>query len=57
MFIGGQKVNDVRIMVEEIDFAESKNRGEKTEAKSENKDSQYDFMNLPPDLVETLPFS
>ena len=53
----GQKVYDVRIMVEEIDFAESKNSGEKTEAKSESKDSQYDFMNLPPDLVETLPFS
>lgn len=50
----GQKVNDVRIMVEEIDFAESKNSGQ---AKTENKPDVTDFLNIPDGLVECLPFS
>ena len=51
----GQKVYDVRIMVEEIDFAESKNNGQsKTESKGND---VTDFLNIPDGLVETLPFS
>ena len=49
----GQKVYDVRIMVEEIEFAESKgNDGASTEKKPGN-----DFLNIPEGLVEELPFS
>ena len=51
----GQKVYDVRIMVEEIDFAESKNNGQ---AKTESKGNDVtDFLNVPDGLVEELPFS
>ena len=51
----GQKVYDVRIMVEEIDFAESKNNGQsKTESKGND---VTDFLNVPDGLVEELPFS
>ena len=51
----GQKVYDVRIMVEEIDFAESKNSGQsKTESKGND---VTDFLNVPDGLVEELPFS
>lgn len=49
----GQKVYDVRIMVEEIDFAESKNSGEKTETKND----VTDFLNIPNGLIEELPFA
>ena len=48
----GQKVYDVRIMVEEIEFAESKKDGQ---AKQENQGA--DFLNVPDGLVEELPFS
>lgn len=47
----GQKVYDVRITVEEIEFAESK--GEKTE----KKESNDGFVNIPEGLVEELPFA
>lgn len=51
----GQKVYDVRIMVEEIDFAESKgDKAEKTESKVKD---VTDFLNIPDGLVEELPFS
>lgn len=49
----GQKVYDVRIMVEEMEFAESK--------KDNNQGAQStqgtDFLNVPEGLVEELPFS
>lgn len=49
----GQKVYDVRIMVEEMEFAESK--------KDNNQGTQSaqgtDFLNVPEGLVEELPFS
>lgn len=49
----GQKVYDVRIMVEEMEFAESK--------KDNNQNTQTtqgtDFLNVPDGLVEELPFS
>lgn len=48
----GQKVYDVRIMVEEIEFAESKKDGQQ---KQENQGG--DFLNVPDGLVEELPFS
>lgn len=51
----GQKVYDVRIMVEEIEFAESKgNEGASTSAE---KKPGNDFLNIPDGLVETLPFA
>lgn len=49
----GQKVYDIRIMVEEIDFAESKSSGESTSAE---KKPGNDFLNVPESLVEELPF-
>lgn len=49
----GQKVHDIRIMVEEAEFGESKASGEKTESKSKD---VTDFVNVPDGLVETLPF-
>ena len=48
----GQKVYDVRIMVEEIEFAESKKDGQQ---KQENQGG--DFLSVPDGLVEELPFS
>jgi len=46
----GQKVYDVRIIVEEIEFAESK--------KDTNQGTQgTDFLSVPEGLVEELPFS
>ena len=48
----GQKVYGTVILVEEIEFAESKKTG------SENKEaSSDDFINVPEGLVEELPFS
>jgi single-strand DNA-binding protein len=52
----GQKVYDVRIMVHDVEFAESKNSDSKTETKAESKDVT-DFLNIPDGLVEELPFS
>lgn len=53
----GQKVNDVRIMVEEIEFAESKNGSTETKTeKTESKDVT-DFLNVAPEIIEELPFS
>ena len=48
----GQKVYDIRIMVEEIEFAESKKDGQ--EKPQENQGG--DFLNVPDGLVEELPF-
>ena len=47
----GQKVYDVRIMCEEVEFAESKNS-------SDNSGSAdvADFINIAADIVEPLPF-
>lgn len=52
----GQKVYDVRIMVEEVEFAESKNNSEASSNNSSSADVT-DFMNIPEGLVEELPFS
>ena len=50
----GQKVYDVRIMVHDVEFAESKSSDSKTETKSKD---VTDFLNIPDGLVEELPFS
>lgn len=50
----GQKIYDVRLMVDDFEFLDNKADGEKTESKS---NGQFDFMNIPDGLVETLPFS
>lgn len=49
----GQKVYDVRIMVEEMEFAESK----KDNSQSTQDTQGTDFLNVPDGLVEELPFS
>lgn len=49
----GQKVYDVRIMVEEMEFAESK----KDNSQSTQDTQGTDFLNVPEGLVEELPFS
>ena len=59
----GQKVYGVRIMVEEIEFAESKNASSDGGSYNSGSSSQgstgggNDFMNIPDGLVEELPFS
>lgn len=51
----GQKVYDVRIMAEDVEFAESKN-GEAEQKPAEQK-ATNDFLNVPDGLIEELPFS
>lgn len=48
----GQKIYDVRLMVDDFEFLDNKADGEKTESKDVT-----DFMNVPPEIIETLPFS
>jgi single-strand DNA-binding protein len=50
----GQKIYDVRIMVHDVEFAESKNSDNKAETKSKD---VTDFLSIPDGLVEELPFS
>ena len=50
----GQKIYDVRIMVHDVEFAESKSSDSKTETKSND---VTDFLSIPDGLVEELPFS
>lgn len=50
----GQKVYDVRIMCEEVEFAESKNSSESSNSGSAD---VTDFVNIAADIVEELPFS
>ena len=59
----GQKVYGVRIMVEEVEFAESKNASSDGGSYNSGSSSQgssnggNDFLNIPDGLVEELPFS
>ena len=58
----GQKVYDVRIMVEDIEFAESKNASSdgsfsSGSASSGSSNGGNDFLNVPAGLVEEFPFS
>ena len=58
----GQKVYDVRIMVEDIEFAESKNSSSEGSFNSGSQSQGStaggnDFLNIPDGLVEELPFS
>ena len=50
----GQKVYDIRIMCEEVEFAESKNSSESSNSGSAD---VTDFVNIAADIVEELPFS
>ena len=55
----GQKVYSVRIMVEEIEFAESKNTQNNTQSRTPDNDQtiQSDgFMNIPQGMRNDLPF-
>lgn len=54
----GQQVYGVQIMVEEIEFAESKNAGQQSnDGRSQPMASADDgFMNIPDDISEELPF-
>jgi single-strand DNA-binding protein len=60
----GQKVYGVRIMVEEVEFAESKNASSESSYgggsgshSQGSADGGNDFLNVPDGLVEELPFS
>ena len=46
----GQKVHDIRVIVNEVEFAESKGEAKKEEPKN-------DFLSVPDGLIEELPFS
>ena len=56
----GQKVYSVQIMVEEIEFAESKNTQNNTQSRTQDNDqTQSDgdgFMNIPQGMRNDLPF-
>lgn len=52
----GQKVYDNKVIVNEIEFAESKNAASNNAAQ-EQQTSSDDFLNVPDGLVEELPFS
>lgn len=51
----GVKIYSVKIMVEEIEFAESKGQGSNQGSTQNNQDGG--FLNIPDGLVEELPFS
>lgn len=53
----GQKVYDVRVVVEEAEFAESKNAANDSEKEEPQEAAQDTFLNVPEGLVEELPFS
>ena len=58
----GQKVYGVKVMVEEIEFAESKNAAQNNNETSNNADTPPQqtndgFMNIPTHLQEELPFN
>jgi len=49
----GQKIYDVRLMVDDFEFLDNKADGEKTESKPD----VTDFTNIPASLIEELPFA
>ena len=53
----GQKIYDVRIMVEEVEFAGSKSESNNTASYLGATETKNDFLNIPDGLVEELPFS
>lgn len=53
----GQKVYSVQIIVEEIEFAESKGSSESTQAVEPGQADNNGFMNIPTGLEEELPFN
>lgn len=53
----GQKVNSTRIMVDEIEFAESKNAAGGTTGAAKPQADADGFMNIPDGIDEELPFN
>ena len=54
----GQMVYGVQIMVEEIEFAESKNASQQSnEGRAQPQQQSMDFMQIPDDLDTELPFN
>ena len=53
----GEKVYDNRVVVEEAEFAESKNAASEAEKEEPKEAAQDTFLNVPEGLVEELPFS
>ena len=49
----GQKIYDVRVMVEEADFGDSKG----SQSEQQTQQQTNNFLNVPDGLVEELPFS
>ena len=52
----GQQVYSVQIMVDEIEFAESKS-SQNVQTQASPQTSSQDFMNIPDGVVEDLPFN
>lgn len=52
----GVKVYTTDIMVESVEFAESKSAGNGNETRNESKPSDSGFMNIPDGIDEELPF-
>ena len=48
----GQKIYDIRVIVNDVEFAESKAQNE-----HQTKEQAINFLNVPDGLVEELPFS
>lgn len=53
----GEKVYENRVIVEETEFAESKNAASEAEKEEPKEAAQDTFLNVPEGLVEELPFS
>lgn len=56
----GQKVYTTNVVIEEVEFCESKQSQEethKTETREENKNSDDGFVNLPEEIDDELPFN
>jgi len=53
----GEKVYENRVIVEEVEFAESKNAASEAEKEEPKEAAQDTFLNVPEGLVEELPFS
>lgn len=53
----GQKVSSVQIMVEELEFAESKNANPEQTQPTQNNNVGNGFLNIPDGTMDELPFS
>lgn len=53
----GQKQYTTQILIEELEFAESKNAGSSQEAKAAEQEDKDGFMNIPEGFPDDLPFA